>query len=307
MSLADIDQLRIVLDPVGQAGVAIALMLIMFSVALGLSASDFRLLREKPVLFLGGVTTQIFGLPLLTFALINIVELPASIALGMIVVACCPGGAVSNLFTYVARGNVAYSVSLTATSSILAAVLTPVSILFWSGLFEPTATLLETIDVSPLVFLVQTTVLLVIPLLLGMMLAVRAPDLAEKLRRRTAQTGGFILLGVIVYGIAYFFPVLWPAIPLLFAVAAAHNAAAFLLGVIAGVILRGARAERRALMFEVGIQNSGLAIVILIAQLHGLGGAAAIAAVWGIWHLVAGGFMVLVLRIFDNREAAHES
>ena len=125
MDIAALNQLQIVLDPVGQAGIVIALMLVMFSVALGLSAEDFYLLRDKPVLFVGGVATQIIGLPLLTFLIISVIELPASIALGMIVVACCPGGAVSNLFTFLARGNVAYSVSLTATSSVLAALLTP--------------------------------------------------------------------------------------------------------------------------------------------------------------------------------------
>jgi BASS family bile acid:Na+ symporter len=303
MDVAALDQLQIVLDPVGQAGIVVALMLVMFSVALGLSGRDFYLLRDKPALFLGGVATQIVGLPLLTFLIINVVELPASIALGMIVVACCPGGAVSNLLTYLARGNVAYSVSLTATSSILAALLTPASILFWSHLYEPTSLLLDAIEVSPAVFLVQTTVLLIVPLVLGMLLAARAPDVAAKIRHRTAQMGAIVLGGVVIYGTIYFFPVLFPTLPLLVAVAAGHNAAAFLLGVLAAFLLRASKADGRALTFEVGIQNSGLALVILVGQLKGLGGAAAIAAVWGVWHMVAGGFIVLVLRFFDRKES----
>ena len=303
MDVAALDQLQIVLDPVGQAGIVVALMLVMFSVALGLSGRDFYLLRDKPTLFLGGVVTQIVGLPLLTFLIINVVELPASIALGMIVVACCPGGAVSNLLTYLARGNVAYSVSLTATSSVLAAILTPASILFWSHLYEPTALLLEAIDVSPALFLVQTTMLLIAPLVLGMLLAARAPDVAAKIRHRTAQMGAIVLGGVIIYGTIYFFPVLFPMLPLLGAVAAGHNAAAFLLGALAAFLLRASKADGRALTFEVGIQNSGLALVILVGQLKGLGGAAAVAAVWGVWHLIAGGFIVLVLRFFDRKES----
>jgi BASS family bile acid:Na+ symporter len=278
-------------------------MLVMFSVALGLSSRDFYLLRDKPALFLGGVVTQIVGLPLLTFLIINVVELPASIALGMIVVACCPGGAVSNLLTYLARGNVAYSVSLTATSSVLAALLTPASILFWSHLYEPTSLLLEAIEVSPALFLIQTTMLLIAPLVLGMLLAARAPDVAAKIRHRTAQMGAAVLGGVIIYGTIYFFPVLFPALPLLGAVAIVHNAAAFLLGALAAFLLRASKADGRALTFEVGIQNSGLAVVILVGQLKGLGGAAAIAAVWGVWHLIAGGFIVLVLRFFDRKES----
>ena len=183
MESAALDSLRIVLDPVGQAGVAAALMLVMFSVALGLSVNDFHFIRTKPVTYLGGVLTQVIGLPLLTLALLALLKPPASIALGMIVVACCPGGAVSNLLTYLSKGAVAYSVALTATSSILAAIVTPVSILFWSNLYPPTAELLQTIDVSPALFLIQTMVLLGVPLMAGMIVAARAPDVAERLRK----------------------------------------------------------------------------------------------------------------------------
>lgn len=301
MEIATLDQLRIVLDPAGQAGIAAALMLIMFSIALNLSVDDFRLLGEKPALFAGGVLTQVAGLPLLTFALVHMVALPASIALGMFVVACCPGGASSNLLTYLARGNVAYSVSLTATSSILAAVLTPASILFWSNAYEPTSTLLQSIDISPALFLLQTAVLLAVPLVLGMLIAARAPDVARNIRRFTAPGGMLVLAGVIVYGIAYFYPALIATLPLLGAVAVLHNSAAFLLGAAAGRVLRATAPVRRALIFEVGIQNSGLALVILVGQLKGLGGAAAIAAVWGVWHLIAGGFIVVALRYTDRR------
>jgi bile acid:Na+ symporter, BASS family len=301
MDVGTLDQIRIVLDPVGQAGIAIALMVVMFSVALGLRVRDFQLLHDEPRLFFGGVVTQIVGLPLLTFLVINVIELPASIALGMIVVACCPGGAVSNLLTYLARGNVAYSVALTATSSVLAALLTPASILFWSHRYEPTSMLLDSINVSPAIFLIQTTALLIVPLILGMLLAARMPDLAEKIRRKTALTGAFILGGVIIYGGIHLFPVLSPVLPLIGSIAVVHNALAFLLGASAGFLMRADRPIRRALTFEVGIQNSGLAIVILISQLEGLGGAAAIAAIWGVWHLIAGGFIVLVLRFVDRR------
>ena len=300
MDIVALDQLRIVLDPIGQVGIAVALMLVMFSVALGLSAKDFALLSEKPVIFVAGVMTQIVGLPLVTFGVINLVELPASIALGMIVVACCPGGAVSNLLTFLARGNVAYSVSLTATSSVLAAVLTPASILFWSRLYPPTSALLDTIDVSPWVFLLQTTALLIVPLIVGMIVAARAPKIAAAIRKRTALAGSLVLAGVVVYGIVYFFPVLFPALPFIAAVAIGHNAVAFALGAGVGILLRTEGPIRRSLTFEVGIQNSGLALVILVGQLHGVGGAAAIAAVWGVWHLIAGGLIVVLLRLYDK-------
>ena len=299
MDIGTLDTLRIVLDPVGQAGVALSLVLVMFSVALGLRVEDFTFLRSKPLLFAGGVVSQVVILPLVTFLLILVLRPAASIALGMIVVACCPGGAVSNLLTYLSRGHVAASVTLTATSSLLAAILTPTSILFWSQAYEPTAALLQTLDVNPLIFVAQTTFLLAVPLVLGMIVAAKAPDVAARIRRRTTVLGVSVLVGVIIYGIAYFFPVLVPALPLLGGVVVLHNAIAFVTGALAGRALSRISATRRALTFEIGIQNSGLALVILLSQLKGLGGAAAIAAVWGVWHLIAGGLLTVFFRQLD--------
>lgn len=304
MDIGALDSLRIALDPVGQVGVALALMLVMFSVALGLRVDDFAFLRDKPVLFVGGVAAQVIVLPGVTVLLILAIKPAASIALGMIVVACCPGGAVSNLLTYLSRGNVAASVALTATSSLLAAILTPASILFWSHAYEPTATLLRSLDVSPLIFLAQTTFLLAVPLILGMAVAAKAPDVAQRIRKRTTILGVSVLVGVIIYGIAYFFPVLFPVLPLLGGVVVLHNAVAFATGSLAGRVLSRDPATRRALTFEIGIQNSGLALVILLSQLKGLGGAAAIAAVWGVWHLIAGGVLALFFKQLDIGRAA---
>ncbi len=304
MDVTELDKLRIVLDPIGQAGVALALMLVMFSVALGLRVDDFRFLLDKTALFLGGVFGQVIVLPLVTWLLILGLAPPASVALGMIVVACCPGGAVSNLMTYLSRGNVAASVALTATSSLLAAILTPASILFWSHRYEPTSTLLRSLDVSPMVFLAQTTALLAVPLLLGMMVAARAPDVAARIKRRTTILGTSVLAGVIVYGIVYFWDILIPALSVIGIIVLLHNAVAFATGATAGLFLSRLSATRRALTFEIGIQNSGLALVILLSQLQGLGAAAAVAALWGVWHLIAGSLIVTMFRTWDSQRQA---
>jgi len=304
MDTLTLDSLRIVLDPVGQAGVAAALMLVMFGVALGLRVGDFQVLARNPSVYVGGVVAQIVLLPMMTFALLHVLAPPPSIALGMIVVACCPGGSVSNLFTYLSRGDVAVSVGLTATSSMLAALFTPASTLFWAQSYEPTANLLKSLDVNPLLFVGQTTLLLVIPLAAGMILATRAPDVAEKIRKKTTAIGAAVLIATVIYGTAYFFPILWPAVGLLAGVTIVHNTAAFATGALSAWILTRRTAARRALTFEIGIQNSGLALIILLAQLKGVGGAAAIAAVWGVWHLIAGGVLTLSYNYFDRKRVA---
>lgn len=303
MDVATLDSLRISLPPAGQAGLAIALTIIMFSVALGLSIRDFAFIRTEPVTFAAGALAQLIGLPLLTLGLLNLLTPPPSIALGMIVVACCPGGSVSNLLTFLGRGNLGYSVALTATSSTLAAIVTPASILFWSHRYAPTASLLQSIDVSPMLFLVQTIALLGVPLLAGMIVAARAPDVARRLRALTTPMGALVLIGTIVYGSVLFLPILYASAAMLIGIAALHNGLAFALGLGTGALVGADGPTRRALTFEIGIQNSGLAIVILIAQLEGLGGAAAIAATWGIWHLIAGGIIVAGLRMIDRTGA----
>ena len=296
MDISELDKLRIALDPVGQVALALALMLLMFSIALNLSVKDFTLLLQRRVLLIGGVIAQVVALPLVTFLIVMLIQPAPSIALGMFVVACCPGGVVSNYFTYLAQGNVAYSVSLTAMSSALAAFLTPLLIVFWSQTYEPTATLLESIDFSPLAFLAQTTVLLVVPLVAGMLVVGRDPGVARRLQKVVARIGALALLAAIVIGAAKFLPILLPAMPLLVAITIVHNLAAFGTGAAAGLMMRADVKTRRALVFEVGIQNSGLALVILLAQFQGLGGAAAMAAVWSLWHLIAGASTVFVMR-----------
>ena len=306
MEMTTLDNLRIVLDPAGQAGVALALMLVMFGVALGLRVDDFRILADKPRVFFGGVIAQIVVLPLVTFGLVHLLAPPPSIALGMIVVACCPGGSVSNLLTHLSRGEVAVSVALTATSSMSAALLTPASTLFWAQAYAPTAELLKSLEVSPLLFIGQTTLLLAIPLAAGMIVAAKKPRIAERIRKRATLVGALVLVATIIYGVIYFYPVLWPAVGLLAGITVLHNSAAFLTGATAGWLLSRQSAVRRALTFEVGIQNSGLALIILLSQLKGVGGAAAIAAVWGVWHIIAGGALALIYNYVDGKRNARE-
>lgn len=301
--ISSLDSLRISLDPVAQGFIASALFLIMLGVSLGVKMRDFDLLKKEPSIFFVGIITQLLGLPLLTLILIYILTPTPSIALGMLVVASCPGGTVSNLLVYLCRGDIAYSISLTAISSLFAAFLTPVSVLFWSGLYEPTSALLETIDYSPISFIVQIAALLALPLIIGMLIGKFVPSWAQIWHRRVANFGALCLLVAVLYGSFQFFPLLISAIWVLLPITMVHNTAAFALGAFTAFFLGTGEAKKRTLVFEVGIQNSGLALVILLAQLDGVGGATAIAAIWGIWHLIGGGILVFWFRYKDTRIA----
>ena len=302
MTSETLDQVTIVLDPAAQALLAFAIMAMMFAIALGLKREHFSFLRAAPGQFWGGLAAQIIGLPAITLALAALIQASPSIALGMIVVAACPGGNVSNFMTYAARGDTAYSVSLTAGSSIIAAFWTPAAILFWSGLYPPTANLLETIDFNRAAFIAQTTLLLAGPLAAGMVTAHYLPNLSDRVRGPIGIVGAIILAFVIIQSVAGYWSLVQSSWMLIALPVIVHNAAAFALGAGAGRLISSDPARRRSLTFEVGIQNAGLAVVLLLGQLKGLGGAAAIAAVWGIWHFVSGGVMIAFYRYLDWRK-----
>ena len=299
-----LDQLTIALDASAQNLLAAAIVIMMFAIALGLKTEHFAFLKRSPRLFFGGLAAQIIALPAMTILLAAILDPPPSVALGMIVVAACPGGNVSNFMSWAARGDVAYSVSLTAGSSVIAALWTPAAILLWSTLYAPTADLLASIEFDRMAFLAQTTLMLAAPLLAGMIAARWRPHLAERLRNPLALFGAGVLVYVVIRGVYDFLPVLLPAWALILIPVALHNALAFAAGAAAGKLLGADPARRRALVFEVGIQNAGLAVVLLLAQMQGLGGAAAIAATWGVWHFVSGGLMIFLFRTLDKRKAA---
>lgn len=302
MTPETLDQLTIVLDPTAQALLACAVIVMMFAIALGLKPDHFSFLKTDRKLFFGGLAAQIVGLPLLTIIVAHLLSPPPSIALGMIVVAACPGGAVSNFMTFASRGDTAYSVALTAGSSVIATVWTPMAILLWSGVYPPTAGLLDSIDFNRAGFVLQTTLMLAAPLALGMVFAHFQPAIADRLRKPLALTGAAVLAWIIIDGLTDFWPLIAAGWMLIAIPVVAHNASAFALGAGAGRLLGANTAQRRSLTFEVGIQNAGLAVILLLAQLKGLGGAAAIAAAWGVWHFFSGGAMIFLFRTLDKRK-----
>jgi len=288
----------ITLDLGGGSEIALALILslMMFAVALGLRTEHFRFFKDNPKVYFAGVLAQIIGLPALTVLICCVVDPPASVALGMILIACCPGGNTSNLLALFGRANTALSVSLTATSSLAAAFITPVSIIFWCKLYPPTRELLTEINLDTIGFLLNTLLILALPLLLGMLIAHFAPKLSETLQRPLSALAGIGLIAIIVGACLQYLPIFFKLGSAIFILVIVHNGLSFLMGYCAGLLSGADKPSRRALTFEVGIQNSGLGIVILLTQLGGLGGAGVVAGLWGTWHVIAGLLLVGLFR-----------
>ena len=298
-----LDDFTIELGQGSEIGLALSLATMMFSVALGLKPSSFAFLRSEPRAFLIGIVGQLVALPVLTLALCVLIQPVPSVALGMILIACCPGGNVSNMLVLLARGNAALSVSLTATSSLAAAFITPVAVLFWSGLYSPTAELLSRIEFDAISFLMQTSIILALPLLLGISVNVYAPSIANVIRKPLVLLSTATLLLLIVLGGARYWSVFLSIGVGLIGIVALHNALAFSVGNLLARIGRVSVPDRRALTYEVGIQNSALGLVILLTQMGGMGGAAVVVGLWGTWHIVAGLLLVIIFRLADKWSA----
>ena len=193
-----LDSITLELGGGSELALQLILSLMMFAVALGLRTEHFRFFKYNPKIYLAGVFAQIIGLPVLTLLICYVVNPPPSVALGMILIACCPGGNTSNLLALFGRANTALSVSLTATSSLAAAFITPISIIFWSQLYAPTQSLLTDINLDKASFLQNTLMILALPIIIGMFMARFAPSLSAKLQKPLSAIAGLGLIAIIV-------------------------------------------------------------------------------------------------------------
>jgi len=304
MADASIDAVLIQIDSTGQLLLGIVLALIMFGVALDLRLSDFADVLRRPLAPLTGLVAQTLLLPAMTWAMTMILQPQPSVALGMIIVGACPGGNLSNLITHMGRGNTALSVCMTGLSSVVAIVATPLNILLWASLNPATAALLRQVDIEAGPFLVQTILILGVPMLLGMALAHWAPQLAARLRRPFQLLSWLVLiLFIVATTIAngrYLLTFVADIMPMVIL----HNAAALALGWLAAKAIRMNTPDTRAVTIEIGMQNSGLGLALILNQFDALGGAALIAAGWGIWHIVSGWTLATLWRRIDRRAAA---
>ena len=163
-----IDDIKINFDSSGLWILNIAIGIIMFGVALGITIDDFKRLFKNPKIVFVGVFSQFFLLPAATFIAILILKPHPSFALGMMMIAACPGGNVSNFFSKMAGGNAALSVSLTAFATLICIVMTPFNLQFWGSLYPPTKAILETVSLNPFDLFKLVSLILGIPLLAGM-------------------------------------------------------------------------------------------------------------------------------------------
>lgn len=286
MNEVDLIQLRFSADSLLLLNIVLGL--VMFGVALDLKLDDFLRLLREPRGPLVGLAAQFVVLPWLTLLLTLIIKPQPSIALGMLLVASCPGGNMSNFFTHLAGGRTELSVTMTAISTVAALFMTPFNITTLGSVNPATAALITTVSLDGVQMLYTVALILGLPLVAGMLLAARAPRVAGWLRKplkifSIVAFAAFVVIALIK-NFDYFLQVIAIVAPLV----ALHNAVALSTGYCASSALRLPYRDRRAITIEVGIQNSALGLVLIFQFFNGLGGMAIIAAWWGLWHIVAG-------------------
>lgn len=283
-----LDALQLNLGSGGIMVMNVSLCFIMFGVALELTVQDFKDLAKNPRSTIAGVLSQFVYLPAITFLLIWLLQPTPSLALGMMMVAACPGGNISNFFSQLARANTALSVSMTAIATLLAVIATPLNFTFWASMYGPTNAILKEVSLDIWEVFKIVVLILGLPLVAGMILRHYKPDLAFKLTRWIKGFGVIFFAAFVMVAFGMNFDNFLNYVHYVIGFVFIHNAFALTGGYVIGAISKLPYEDRKSISIETGIQNSGLGLLLIFNFFDGIGGMALIAAWWGIWHILAG-------------------
>ena len=286
--MSEIDAIQLNFNPASLQFLSLMLALVMFGVALDMRPDNFKQILRAPVAFGIGLFSQYVLLPAVAFTTTLALDTPASISLGILLVCTCPGGNVSNFFTHYSGGNAALSVSMSSVSTLACIVMTPLNFSFWATQREDTAALLQTIHIDPVAIMLQVLIILLLPCVLGMLLRHHRPQLADKLKRPCNIFSILLFIGFIGGGLAANWQIFMDYIGATFWIVVMVNAFALTAGYQFARLFGLGQAERKAVSFEVGIQNTGFGLILSFAFFSQLGGMALVNAWWGIWHLISG-------------------
>lgn len=283
-----VDEIRLNFNPASLAVLNAVLAFLMFGIALDTRIADFKRVARMPLAFAVGVGAQFVALPAITYVLTRLLGVGPSIALGMILVACCPPGNISNILTHRANGNVALSVSMTAVSNAIAIVAMPLNFAFWGGLHPTASQLMRSIAIDPLEMGGHILIIIGLPFVLGIWCADRFPRWTERFKKPMRILSFVTLIVFILGAIAGNWRYFLDYVGLVILAVALHDTLAFATGWLCARAFGLADYDRRALTIEVGIRNAGLGLVLIFSFFGGLGGMAVVAGVWGFWDIIAG-------------------
>lgn len=266
----------------------VVLGLIMLGIALDTTPDDFRVVLRRPKPLAIAILAQLVVLPAVTFGLTLVLPVSASMALGMILVACCPPGNISQVLTHRSGGNVALSVSMTAVGNLIYIFALPLSIAFWGSLRDDTRALLQAVSLNGWQMLVEILLIIGLPFVVGLTVRAKLPTLAKRVQPFVKWFSLIALVGFIVAALAGNWAYFIAFIGVILAAVVIHDAVALAIGWSTAAVGGLGTRERKAMTFEVGIRNAGLGLGLVFTFFGGLGGMAIVAGWWGIWDIIAG-------------------
>jgi BASS family bile acid:Na+ symporter len=299
-ALQQLDPIRINFSAAGMHSINIVLCFVMFGVALNIQPGQFSRLIKEPKLPLLGLFSQLIALPAMTFLLVIFLNqyITSTVAMGMILVAACPGGNISNFISSYSKANTELAVGLTATSTIFATFTTPFNFAFWGGLYvkyisNHAGHMLKPLTIDNWQMFETVFILLGIPLIIGIFFSRKFPKVTEKIKKPIQSLSVVFFIAMIVFAFANNWSLFLKYIYFVFIIVLIHNSLALITGYSIGRIFKVSDANRRTLTIETGIHNSGLGLLLLfnpkIFPLNlQIGGMIFIVAWWGIWHIVSG-------------------
>ena len=316
--LAILDTLDVTMKG-GSTLLNIVLALVMFGVALGIKPATFVDIIKNPKSIITGIVCQIILLPALTLLLIIACGdlLSPMVALGMILVSCCPGGNISNFITSFSRGNTELSVSLTAFNTAVCIFTTPLNFALWGKLYLNFAGN-HSMDLPELEIpfweIFQSIVIIMgIPLVLGILCAHYCPQVAAKLKKPLQNLSILVFIAMVVIIFTGNVDVFMKCIKYIFLIVLVHNLLALGIGFGTSTLLKLPYKDRRTVTIETGIQNSGLGLALLLnpnifppEEWAHNGGMLVITAWWGVWHIISGLTLAFTWRLRGRKEANEE-
>ena len=308
-----IDGINVTMNAGGMNTINIVLAFVMYGVALGIKPKMFAKVFGNPKSLIIGICCQLILLPLLTFLLALAFGqwISWTMALGMILVASCPGGNISNFMSSLSKANIELSVSLTAITTAMAVLMTPFNFWLYGNLYLHFAEVAGDVPqlAIPLWDVFKTIfILLGIPLTLGILTARYLPKVAEKMKKPMQWFSIIFFVAMVILSFMGNIEAFLKCVKYIFLVVLIHNLLALSIGFGMGSAFKVPKKDRRTLTIETGIQNSGLGLVLLLgtnlfAGFPPHGGTLVITAWWGVWHIISGLTVSTIFNRYEFRKA----
>ncbi|PAD34220.1 bile acid:sodium symporter family protein [Terribacillus saccharophilus] len=265
--------------------------IIMFGMGLTLSASDFKGVIKRPFEVFAVVAGQFLIMPLLAFALAKGLQLSPEVAVGVILVGCCPGGTSSNVMTFLAKGDVPLSVTATAVTTVLAPIVTPALILLFAS---------EWIEVSPVSLFISIVNVVIIPIVLGLLVKRFFNRQATASVKVLPLVSAVAIIGIVAAVVSNSQQQIVQTGLAIFGVVMLHNVLGYLIGFAFAKLLRMDLPQSKTASIEIGMQNSGLGAQLATAHFSPL--AAVPSAIFSVWHNISGSILANIFAKMGSSE-----